>query len=71
VKLPVPYRQVEEPGEVLVPLFQLMYGLDEGDIYLSPAPLYHAAPMRWANVLHSLGATDVPCSQRRQAARYA
>jgi acyl-CoA synthetase (AMP-forming)/AMP-acid ligase II len=43
VKKPLP----EEPyGELTTPnLLGLLYGADEHSIYLSPAPLYHAAPL--------------------------
>ncbi|GAB3390377.1 acyl-CoA synthetase [Amycolatopsis echigonensis] len=59
VRLPLPDRQVDEPGDFLVPLFQKMYGLGPDDVYLSPAPIYHTAPLRWCGVFHSLGATVV------------
>ena len=43
VRKPLP----EEPyGELVTPnLLGLLYGADESSIYLSPAPLYHAAPL--------------------------
>lgn len=59
MRLPLPERQVDEPGDLLVSLFQRMYGLDSDDVYLSPAPVYHAAPLRWCGVFHALGATVV------------
>ncbi|CCW12642.1 AMP-binding protein [Rhodococcus aetherivorans] len=59
VKMPLPDRQVDEPGEVIVPLLQHMYGIGEEDVYLSSAPIYHAAPLRWGGALHALGATIV------------
>jgi len=59
VRLPLPDRQVDEPGDLLVPLFQRMYGLNADDVYLSPAPVYHAAPLRWCGVFHALGSTVV------------
>jgi long-chain acyl-CoA synthetase len=34
-------------------------GLGDGGVYLSPAPLYHAAPMAWSMGAHRLGATVV------------
>ncbi len=36
-----------------------LYGLGEHTIYLSPAPLYHAAPLRWNMAVHRLGGTTV------------
>jgi len=43
VKKPLP----EEPyGELQAPnMLELIYGADQSSIYLSPAPLYHAAPL--------------------------
>lgn len=35
------------------------YGAQAGDVYLSPAPIYHAAPLRWGGAFHLLGATVV------------
>jgi long-chain acyl-CoA synthetase len=44
----------------------MLYGLvsalfppDEGSVYLSPAPLYHAAPLRYCLTFHRFGATVV------------
>ena len=36
-----------------------MFGMKEGDIYLSPAPLYHAAPLVFASSQHRIGATTI------------
>jgi long-chain acyl-CoA synthetase len=36
-----------------------LYGFGEGSVYLSPAPLYHAAPAGWTNAVHRLGGTAV------------
>jgi acyl-CoA synthetase (AMP-forming)/AMP-acid ligase II len=36
-----------------------LYGFGEGNVYLSPAPLYHAAPAGWTNAVHRLGGTVV------------
>jgi acyl-CoA synthetase (AMP-forming)/AMP-acid ligase II len=35
------------------------YGIDPGTVYLSPAPLYHAAPLAFCTSCHRLGATVV------------
>jgi long-chain acyl-CoA synthetase len=34
-------------------------GFGEGDTYLSPAPLYHSAPIYWTMAVHRLGGTAV------------
>jgi long-chain acyl-CoA synthetase len=36
-----------------------VFGLTEQDIYLSPAPIYHAAPLKWSCGMQALGATVV------------
>jgi len=36
-----------------------LFGMKEGDVYLSPAPLYHAAPLTFASGQHRIGATTV------------
>ncbi len=38
---------------------QGLFGFQEGWTYLSPAPLYHAAPLRWCMTVHKLGGTVV------------
>lgn len=40
-------------------LAQKMYGFDSDTVYLSPAPLYHAAALRWAMSAMHLGGTVV------------
>jgi acyl-CoA synthetase (AMP-forming)/AMP-acid ligase II len=34
-------------------------GFKEGDVYLSPAPLYHAAPISWSMEIHRIAGTVV------------
>jgi long-chain acyl-CoA synthetase len=41
----------------------LLYGMDEHTVYLSTAPLYHAAPLRFCMGIHRLGATVVVMEQ--------
>jgi fatty-acyl-CoA synthase len=45
------------PG--IVPLFEKLYGFGEDTVYLSPAPLYHSAPLRFNMTVHRLGGTTV------------
>jgi len=40
-------------------LFTKLYGAGEDTVYLSPAPLYHAAPLRFNMAMQRLGATCV------------
>ncbi|MGY1809035.1 acyl-CoA synthetase [Blastococcus sp. SYSU D00669] len=55
----LPERDVTEPGDTYVAVFQPMYGFGEDTVYLSPAPIYHAAPLRFVGVVHSVGGTVV------------
>jgi acyl-CoA synthetase (AMP-forming)/AMP-acid ligase II len=43
----------------LVMLLAGVYGLDSSTVYLSPAPLYHAAPAGWSTTAQRLGGTVV------------
>ena len=43
----------------LVAMTSAVFGLGPDTIYLSPAPLYHAAPLRWCMAVHRLGGTTV------------
>ena len=43
----------------LVGLLQLAYAVTEESIYLSPAPLYHAAPLGWSLAVMQMGGTVV------------
>lgn len=36
-----------------------VYGMDADTVFLSPAPLYHAAPLRWSMAVQKLGGTVV------------
>jgi long-chain acyl-CoA synthetase len=43
----------------LAMMAQQIFGFSPDGIYLSPAPLYHAAPLRWCMSMHRLGGTVV------------
>ncbi len=52
--------QVDEPGDPLVGMLAHAFGISAGDRYLSPpAPVYHAAPLKWCGGVHALGGTVV------------
>jgi long-chain acyl-CoA synthetase len=36
-----------------------LFGFSGDSVYLSPAPLYHAAPLRWCMTVHKLGGTVI------------
>jgi long-chain acyl-CoA synthetase len=59
IKIELPDRQVHEPGNVLVPVLEGLYGFGSQTVYLSPAPVYHAAPLRFGAAVHALGGTLV------------
>src|SRR5690606_10018622 len=60
IKHPLPERQVgDAPGDTYTAIFGPMYGFDTETVYLSPAPLYHAAPLRFGGVVQALGGTVV------------
>lgn len=44
---------------VLAALAQGLYGFGPDTVYLSPAPMYHAAPLRWCMTVHRLGGTVI------------
>jgi long-chain acyl-CoA synthetase len=43
----------------IVPLFEKLYGFGPDTVYLSPAPLYHSAPLRFNMAVQRLGGTTV------------
>lgn len=59
VRPPLPERQVHEPGEMVTQLAGTVFGLGADAVYLSPAPIYHAAPLRWCGAIQGLGGTVV------------
>ncbi|ORA62973.1 acyl-CoA synthetase [Mycobacteroides franklinii] len=59
IKPPLPDWQVDQPGDPLVNMLQHAFGICAADRYLSAAPLYHTAPLKWCGGVHSLGGTVV------------
>ena len=55
---PLPYTQ-EEDDLGLGRVVEGIYGGDENTVYLSPAPLYHSAPMGFNTGFLSLGGTSI------------
>jgi len=53
----------DAPIETLHPLLKVlgcdMIGMDRDTVYLSPAPLYHAAPLRFTMLAAAIGATTI------------
>lgn len=46
-------------GASLARMGRHLLGMDEHTVYLSPAPLYHTAPLGWSTAIHELGGTVV------------
>ena len=59
VKVPLPGAPLGEGADGVTGLAQLLFGADESTRYLSPAPLYHAAPLRFCRATHRVGGTVV------------
>src|SRR3546814_7113387 len=59
IQVALPDRQISEPGDLMVAVFGGIYGFDEDTVYLSPAPLYHAAPLRYVGIVGATGGTAV------------
>jgi long-chain acyl-CoA synthetase len=49
---------IDDPGGPVLRLLGL-FGFDQETVYLSPAPLYHAAPLRFSMAAQQLGGTVV------------
>jgi len=59
VKVALPGTALGEAGDAVTALGQLLFGADESTMYLSPAPLYHAAPLRFCRAVQRIGGTVV------------
>ncbi|MCX4096815.1 acyl-CoA synthetase [Nocardia sp. alder85J] len=54
-----PYRIGDVRGEPMLRMVNASFGIDENTVYLSPAPIYHAAPLRWSACVQGHGGTVV------------
>jgi fatty-acyl-CoA synthase len=59
VRVALPEDPAIAAPNVLTMLARGLYGLGPDTTYLSPAPLYHAAPLRWSMTVLRLGGTVV------------
>ncbi|WP_064444717.1 acyl-CoA synthetase [Rhodococcus sp. YH3-3] len=50
---------VSEPGDPVTGLLAHVFKVGPDDVYLQPAPIYHAAPLKWSGAIHALGGTVV------------
>lgn len=58
VKPPLPMSPMGTPSGATI-LCQMLYGFTPETVYLTPAPLYHAAPLRFTMAAQRIGATAV------------
>lgn len=58
VKPSFPSEPIDQPTAV-TGLMQLLFAADPSMVYLSPAPLYHAAPLRFTMAVHQIGGTAI------------
>jgi len=59
IEAPLPGRPVSEVGNSFVRSLAKPYRLNSKTIYLSPAPIYHASPLRFIGAVHGVGGTAV------------
>jgi long-chain acyl-CoA synthetase len=59
VRPELPGVQVSEPGDGVTSLAQQAFGMGRDTVYLSPGPIYHAAPLRFCGAAQALGGTVV------------
>jgi long-chain acyl-CoA synthetase len=59
VRVPLPEDPAIDQSNALIALAMGLYRFNSSSIYLSPAPLYHAAPLRWSMTVHKIGGTVV------------
>src|SRR3990170_4304164 len=50
---------LEDDTLLVAPMLQLLFGITGDDVYLSPAPMYHAAQLRFTMAAQGIGATAV------------
>ncbi len=60
IRRPLSGKTIDDPERTgIASLERFLLGMDETSVYLSPAPLYHAAPLTWGAGVHELGGTIV------------
>ena len=52
-------HQIYEPAPGTTALQQMLWGFDQNSVYLSPAPLYHSAPLQFAISTQAIGGAIV------------
>lgn len=59
IRFPLPGHPATEGDAALLAQSKALLDLSSSTVYLSPAPLYHAAPLRVSSLLHCVGGTVV------------
>ena len=60
IKRPLPDRQIDQVDEAVRAARQRSrYGMSDETVYLSPAPLYHAAPLAYSTSVQGIGGTVI------------
>jgi len=57
IRYPLPDHPAAEGDAALLPSSRALFGFDDDTVFLSPAPLYHAAPLRVSCLVHCTGGT--------------
>jgi long-chain acyl-CoA synthetase len=59
VRPPLPGGQVGDAADTLTSLASGLFGVTGECVYLSPGPIYHAAPLRWSAAIQAIGGSVV------------
>jgi long-chain acyl-CoA synthetase len=59
IRPPLRDDQVSDPGGGITALTELFFGFNRETVYLSPGPIYHAAPLAFSCAAQALGGTVV------------
>ncbi|GEE02788.1 putative acyl-CoA ligase [Gordonia spumicola] len=59
IKPTLPGTEITESLDLISQVFGPVYGFGADTVYLSPAPVYHAAPLRYCAMVNTLGGTVV------------
>lgn len=63
IKPALPARQIGDAGDTMIEMNRTIWHVSAETVYLSPAPLYHAAPLRTCAAVQALGGTVVVMSR--------
>ena len=52
-------QSLDDTPSAVAPMLGMLFGFTDNSVYLSPAPMYHAAPLRFTMAAQSVGSTAV------------